>query len=80
MSDANDKEGMSEEERYRKPDQASLEAVYKIPVLDQDGKSIAFEQLISKDSKTVLIFIRHFFCGVRLSLPRPTPPPSPSNP
>ncbi len=49
------------------PTAADLRAVDDLPVLDADRHSIPFKSLYhSPDTRRVLvIFIRHFFCGVR---------------
>jgi hypothetical protein len=51
------------------PSKAMLKAVAKIPVLDAQGKEMFFEDLynplgLTGKKRTLVIFIRHFFCGV----------------
>lgn len=51
------------------PSRAELESVGDMPVLDADGKTHTFRSLFSSEdqqSRTMIIFIRHFFCGVRI--------------
>lgn len=52
------------------PSESMLETVADLPVFDIDGKTVAFKSLYwvdGRDSKRVMIiFIRHFFCGVCL--------------
>lgn len=51
----------------KSPTHSDLRAVDNLPVLDADRKSIPFKSLYdSQENRRVLIiFIRHFFCGVR---------------
>jgi hypothetical protein len=49
------------------PSQADLKRVENFSVLDQDGKPVPFKSLYSGPNvakKVLIIFIRHFFCGV----------------
>ncbi|KAL8725132.1 MAG: hypothetical protein Q9166_007536 [cf. Caloplaca sp. 2 TL-2023] len=49
------------------PRRKDLEKVAELPLLDKDGKPHAFRSLYSSTnnerSRTLIIFIRHFFCG-----------------
>lgn len=57
------------------PTQATLKQIENLAVLDKDGKSIPFKNLYTGPGVTrrvLIIFIRHFFCGVR-------PPPNSSS-
>ncbi|KAL8796563.1 MAG: hypothetical protein Q9182_007355 [Xanthomendoza sp. 2 TL-2023] len=49
------------------PRRKDLEKVADVPVLDKDGKPHAFKSLYTptnnERSRTLIIFIRHFFCG-----------------
>jgi hypothetical protein len=53
------------------PSISTLEQVSDIPVLDVDGKQVPFRSLHEgvdgerKNQRVMVIFIRHFFCGVR---------------
>lgn len=50
------------------PSQALLRKVADFQVLDQDGKSRPFKSLYSGPMvarRVLVIFVRHFFCGVR---------------
>ncbi|KIJ09057.1 hypothetical protein PAXINDRAFT_88010 [Paxillus involutus ATCC 200175] len=44
------------------PDDASLLQAVEIPVFDFQGQSVKFRSIIA-DKSTVVVFIRHFFCG-----------------
>ncbi|KIM32201.1 hypothetical protein M408DRAFT_20524 [Serendipita vermifera MAFF 305830] len=44
-------------------DQSTLEKAAKIPVLSENGESVTFGSLF-ENQKTIVVFIRHFFCGV----------------
>jgi hypothetical protein len=58
------------------PTQATLKKIENLPILDKDGKSIPFKNLYTGPGVTrrvLIIFIRHFFCGVRFSLSRRSP-------
>jgi hypothetical protein len=54
------------------PSKSTLEKIADLPVFDVDGKSLPFKSLYwpeAKDKKKVMIiFIRHFFCGVSIVL------------
>jgi hypothetical protein len=50
------------------PSQEVLSRVEDMNLLDQDGKTIPFKHLYSGPNvarRVLIIFIRHFFCGVR---------------
>jgi hypothetical protein len=58
------------------PTRADLDKVADIPVLDAEGRSRTFRSLYSSESgskRVLIVFVRHFFCGVRF----PPPPLSP---
>ena len=62
------------------PSQEVLKSVGNMTVLDKDGKTVPFKNLYTGPNVTrrvLIIFIRHFFCGVRLS---PSLPPIPLQP
>ena len=46
------------------PSKAELQKVADLPVLDASGKSYTFKSLYDGKRKLLIIFIRHFFCGV----------------
>ena len=46
------------------PTRAELEKVAHLPVLDASGKSHTFKSLYDGKHKVLIVFIRHFFCGV----------------
>lgn len=51
-------------ESSSKPDQKTLQEAGELEVFDESGKAIAFEQLYNTEGRQVIVFIRHFFCGV----------------
>ncbi|KAH7920370.1 hypothetical protein BV22DRAFT_808796 [Leucogyrophana mollusca] len=44
------------------PDQVATSQAAQLDVLDSEGKPVKFESLL-QDKTTVVVFIRHFFCG-----------------
>jgi hypothetical protein len=61
------------------PTQKVLKSVADMPLLDKDGKTVQFKNLYSGTNvprRVLVIFIRHFFCGVSilLTFPRTTSP------
>lgn len=50
------------------PSRADLERVADFPILDANRKAHKFKSLYQDKPKVLIIFIRHFFCGVRSSL------------
>ena len=56
----------------RPPSKADLKKVADLPVLDANKKSYTFKSLYADNEhgarRVLIIFIRHFFCGVRLPL------------
>ncbi len=50
------------------PSKSTLEKIADLPVFDVNGKAVPFKSLYWSDSrerkKVMIIFIRHFFCGV----------------
>jgi hypothetical protein len=64
------------------PTQATLKEIENLPLLDKDGKSIPFKNLYTGPGVTrrvLIIFIRHFFCGVCPLFFPPSPKPSDEN-
>ena len=50
------------------PTQDTLKKIENLPILDKDGKSLPFKNLYTGPGVTrrvLIIYIRHFFCGVR---------------
>ncbi len=50
------------------PSRETLTKIEDFPILDQDGKAIPFKNLYTGPNvarRILVIFIRHFFCGVR---------------
>ncbi|KAF4630051.1 hypothetical protein G7Y89_g8093 [Cudoniella acicularis] len=57
------------------PSQEALKRVENMSVLDADGKAIPFKDLYNGPGvarRVLVIFIRHFFCGVRCPSPLPS--------
>ena len=52
----------------KSPSRKDLEKVADLPLLDRNGEARSFKSLHSdpehRDVETLIIFIRHFFCGV----------------
>jgi hypothetical protein len=49
------------------PTQQTLKKIENLPILDSDGKTIPFKNLYTGPNvarRVLIIFIRHFFCGV----------------
>jgi hypothetical protein len=38
--------------------------IAQYPVLDRKGKELPFNDIYSASDRTLVIFVRHFFCGV----------------
>jgi hypothetical protein len=51
-------------ESSSKPDQKTLQEAGELEVFDESGKAIAFDELYNTEGRQVVVFIRHFFCGV----------------
>lgn len=47
-----------------KPDEKTLREAGELEVLDESGKALTFNQLYNTEGRRVIVFIRHFFCGV----------------
>lgn len=64
----------AEDDRRRElPTEAALSEAGEIMIKDKDGKEIPLKSLYTgkpADERQLLIFIRHFFCGVSAYLPR----------
>ena len=66
----------------KRPTRAELEAVAAIPILNSKNESVPFQSLYEGNNnngqprRVLILFIRHFFCGVRVSrsFPFPTQP------
>lgn len=52
---------------HTKPDEKTLRQAGELEILDESGKAITFNQLYNTESRQVVVFIRHFFCGVSSS-------------
>jgi len=61
------KNRLSPEELHRMPDDSVLKDIGKVTLLDRNRTKTTFSELVNDPSykRTVVIFIRHFFCGVR---------------
>lgn len=57
------------------PSKSTLDKVADLVVFDVDGKTTPFKSLYWSDTKesekVMIIFIRHFLCGVRMTAHRP---------
>lgn len=64
----------AEDDRRRElPTEAALSEAGEIMIKDKDGKEIPLKSLYTgkpADERQLLIFIRHFFCGVSAYLAR----------
>jgi len=67
--DANAEEGP----QYALPTKSIVDKTGKVEIYDAAGKAIAFKSLYSAEpgehKRVMVIFIRHFFCGVGRSYP-----------
>ena len=54
---------------YELPNAKTLEEAGELKIKDEYGKEIQFKNLYAnkQGQQNLIIFIRHFFCGVRLS-------------
>jgi len=54
------------EELHRLPTQETLDEVGKVMLLDRNRNKISFKEIVESAAqrRTIIIFIRHFFCGV----------------
>lgn len=56
------------------PSQATLRRIADLPVLDREGKAQPFKSLYeAQPGRTLVLFVRHFFCGVRVRPAGPYP-------
>ena len=55
---------LEEAESHPKPDQTALEEAGELSVLDESGNKLPFRDIYNTEDRRVIIFIRHFFCGV----------------
>lgn len=58
------------------PTISDLEKIGELSVRDAEGKSLKFQEIYgdSNAERHLVIFIRHFFCGVRFLHPQPHSP------
>ena len=57
------------EEHYELPSQETLHEAGELMIKDEYGKEVPFKSLYEgKGGQRLIIFIRHFFCGVSNSL------------
>lgn len=55
----------SDQSHYDLPDIKVLEQAGELEIQDKDGKKIKFKSLYAEQGKKhVIVFVRHFFCGV----------------
>ena len=72
---SSEKHGKSKipEEHYELPSEQTLSEAGELMIKDEYGKEVPFKSLYEgKDGQRLIIFIRHFFCGVR-TFPLHTP-------
>jgi hypothetical protein len=65
-----DKHGKGKHEpHYELPDAKALQEAGELMIKDEHGKEVTFKSLYEDKSGTqqLIIFVRHFFCGVCLS-------------
>ena len=63
---SNDKASSSEEHR-KLPDEKTLAEAGELMIKDENGNQVAFKSLYTgkpAEERQLIIFIRHFFCGV----------------
>jgi hypothetical protein len=69
---SNDKHGKSSkhEPHYELPDEQTWKEAGELMIKDEHGKEVPFKSLYENQGNTqqLIIFIRHFFCGVRFPL------------
>lgn len=53
------------EEQYRLPDAKTINEAGEAVIKDEIGKAVAFRSIFEQPGRQLIIFIRHFFCGVR---------------
>ena len=47
------------------PSAETLERIADLPILDRAGKPQPFKSLYAAPGHTLIVFVRHFYCGVR---------------
>ncbi|KAK6434052.1 hypothetical protein LTR95_009768 [Oleoguttula sp. CCFEE 5521] len=50
--------------QYELPDTRTLEQASALELLDEKGSKVVFKDLYSPHERTLVVFIRHFFCGM----------------
>ena len=59
--------GNHQEVHYALPDAKTLQEVGEMKIKDENDNEIAFKSLYEgKEGRQLIVFIRHFYCGVRL--------------
>ena len=60
---------------YTLPDARTLKEAGDLPIKDENGGEIQFKSLYEdKPGRQLIVFIRHFYCGVRALLMATLPP------
>lgn len=61
---------MDDDEFQQMPSDSLMSDLYKVQVMDKTRRKVPFKDLIkSKDHRRhIVVFVRHFFCGVSLAL------------
>ena len=64
MAEANGKH--DEESHYKIPDTKTIQEAGDLKIKDENGNEFAFKSLYeSQTGRQLIVFIRHFYCGVR---------------
>ena len=63
------KSRLTPEELHRMPSDDTLDDIAKVVLLDRNRNKVTLKELVNDGThrRTIVIFIRHFFCGVSLS-------------
>lgn len=69
---ATEKTATSPDAHRALPDQKAVDAAGELLIKDEKGNEIAFKSLFADkpaDERQLIVFVRHFFCGVRITNP-----------
>jgi hypothetical protein len=64
------------------PTETDLKTIENLSVLDQNGRLVQFKDIYTGSNvarRVLVIFVRHFFCGVCSLSPSAIPPPKPQH-
>lgn len=57
---------VQQEAHYQLPDAKTLEEAGNLPIKDENGNEVLLKSLYENQTgRQLLVFIRHFYCGVR---------------